>query len=720
MLRCLAVIWVLSCAAGVAAAAEDLEFRAPATTDGAATAAAMRSLAVRALPVYENPNRAQFLTNLSALQMVAGEYAAADATRKSLHELRVEEKTAREVDEALIYDLYARARALVAKSKSPLPFDRAFARVFHDAVSPLNDLDAYTVTEWLATPLPVFEANLQRELDRLRGKDRISLSEAVDLAWTYLSFEAFQSFSPVVGPLIAADDRARYIIDDAVRIRTRDRATVSAIVIRPRGAPAPLPALLEFTIHVDPHNDARECAAHGYASVIAYARGTARSSDALAPYEHDGDDARAVIEWIAGQPWSDGRVGMYGSGYSAFAAWAAAKRPPPALKALAASSAAAPGLDAPSRDRVEGMSEALYRRWLEHPGFDRFWQKMIPYGKDFARIDLPVLTTTGYYDENETGSLYYFLEHAHFDPGAAQTLLIGPYDSDAMERGPLPVLGGYSVDEAAVVDLEELRFRWFDHVLRGAPAPEPLSARVNFEVMGANAWRHAGSLEAMANGAVRLYLDAARAGDHYRLTGHEPSSRDFVAQPIGSAGSSDVVSAGDVGGVVSAGGTGSEIAAVMTRALPAEPRAVFVSGALHRPLEVSGLVSGKLVYAASGRGLALDLRVYELRPDGEYFQLFAPPAELCASCAAGGAPHRLSAAARRQTLEFRADRLTSVELETGSRIVVVLGAAEPPSARKPSAAGKRVSVSRRAAATPAISPEVRWYGGSFVELPVWR
>lgn len=705
MLRCLAVVWVLSCAAGVAAAAEDLEFRAPATADAAATAAAMRSLAVRALPVYENPNRAQFLTNLSALQMVAGEYAAAYATRKSLHELRVEEKTAREVDEALIYDLYARARAMAVKSKSPMPFDQAFARVFHDAVSPLNDLDAYTVTEWLATPLPVFEGNLQRELDRLRGKDRISLSEAVDLAWTYLSFEAFQGFSPVVGPLIAADDRARYVIDDDVRIQTHDRATLSAVVIRPKGAPAPLPALLEFTIHVDPHNDARECAAHGYASVIAYARGTARSSDALAPYEHDGDDARAVIEWIAGQPWSDGRVGMYGSGYSAFAAWAAAKRPPPALKALAASSAAAPGIDAPGRDRIEGMPDAVYRRWLEHPGFDRYWQKMIPYQKDFTHIHFPVLTTTGYYDEDETGSLYYFLEHTHFDPSADHTLLVGPYDSDTMERGPLPVLGGYSVDEAAIIELKELRFRWFDHVLKGAPDPDLLSARVNFEVMGANAWRHAGSLEAMANGAVRLYLDAARVGDHYQLTGHEPSRGEFVNQPIEAPGAS---------------GAGSAITAVMTRALPAHPQAVFVSGTLHRPLEVSGRISGELAYAASGRGLALDIRMYELRADGEYLQLFAPPDELCADCAPGGAPHRLSATPRRQTLEFRSDRLTSVELQTGSRIVVVLGAGEAPSAQKPSAAGKRASASRRAAAAQAPAQEVRWYGGSFVELPVWR
>lgn len=769
MLRCLAVVWVCFCAVGVAAAAEDLEFRAPAAADGAATASAMRSLAVRALPVYENPSREQFLTNLSALQMVAGEYAAAYATRQSLRELRQHQRTAREVDESLIYDLYAQARAQAVKGR--MPFDQAFAGVFHEAVSPLDDLDAYTVTEWLATPLSVFRGNLQRELDRLRGKERISLSEAVDLTWTYLSFEAFQSFGPLIGPLVAEDDRARYLIDDDVPIKTPDKATLSALVVRPKGASSPLPTLLEFTMSADPHNDARECAAHGYAGVVAYVRtasggGETRaasgSAGALAAYEHEGDDARAAIDWIAAQRWSDGRVGMYGSGYSAFAAWAAAKRPPPALKALAASSAVAPGIDAPGPESLEDMPEALYRRSQQHRSFDRYWRKSMPYQKDFAHIDFPVLTTTGYFDPDETGSLYYFTEHYRYDARASQTLLIGPYDSHAMQRGPLPVLAGYAVDEAAVVDLHELRYRWFDHVLKGAPSPDLLAERVNFEVMGANAWRHVGSLEAMANGAVRLYLDAARLGSRYRLSGHEPSRKRFVEEPIESAGQD--AASGVITGVV-------------VRTLPLGG-AVFVSGPLHRPLQVSGRISGQLAFAASRGGLALGLRLYELRPSGEYFQIFAPPEALCAGCAPGRAtprlsgpragsapragsdprigsdpgagtaprtgsdpgvgseagpdsatgpgsrPARLARSAREQRLEFRSDRLTSVELQTGSRIVLVLDAraqadgAQADARKKGSAAARHSG--RGARSAKAAPPEVRWYGGSFIELPVWR
>ena len=110
------------------------------------------------------------------------------------------------------------------------------------------------------------------------------------------------------------------------------------MVVRPTSPAKPLPTLLEFTIY-DSQNYAKECAAHGYVGVVAYTRGVHEGAGRSIPYQHDGDDARAVIDWIAKQAWSDGRVGMYGDGYSGFAAWAAANRLPPALKAIATSGA---------------------------------------------------------------------------------------------------------------------------------------------------------------------------------------------------------------------------------------------------------------------------------------------------------------------------------------------------------------------------------------------
>ena len=122
-----------------------------------------------------------------------------------------------------------------------------------------------------------------------------------------------------------------------------------------------LPTLLEFTLDRS-SRDAREAAAHGYVSVLALARiaGDPKFRP-RAPFESDGDDARAVIEWIAKQPWSDGRVGMQGAGYGGFVAWSAAKRRSAALKAIATSDPMAPGIDWPMSNGI--VLNSAYR-WV--------------------------------------------------------------------------------------------------------------------------------------------------------------------------------------------------------------------------------------------------------------------------------------------------------------------------------------------------------------------
>lgn len=97
---------------------------------------------------------------------------------------------------------------------------------------------------------------------------------------------------------------------------------------------------------------ARTTAAHGYVGVMAYTRGKGRSAEVPVPHEHDGADAGAVIDWISKQPWSDGRVGMFGASYHGFTQSAAAKHSPPTLKAMMTSVAAVPGIDVPMEEDI--------------------------------------------------------------------------------------------------------------------------------------------------------------------------------------------------------------------------------------------------------------------------------------------------------------------------------------------------------------------------------
>ena len=245
----------------------------------------------------------------------------------------------------MVYDIYTQARAIEAAQR--VPFTSAYAKAFRDA---LNRLDDSGPTSWKtssSTPTEPLRQTLQRALDQRRGKNSITLEEALELVQAWFAFDAYRSFGGLVRPLLAEDKERRYLIEE-VTIPVSKDATIAATLVRPRSDRAgTLPTLLEFTLDRS-SREAREAAAHGYVSVLALARiaGDPKFRP-RAPFESDGDDARAVIEWIAKQSWSDGRVGMQGAGYGGFVAWSAAKRRPAALKAIATSDPMAPGIDMP-------------------------------------------------------------------------------------------------------------------------------------------------------------------------------------------------------------------------------------------------------------------------------------------------------------------------------------------------------------------------------------
>ena len=143
---------------------------------------------------------------------------------------------------------------------------------------------------------------------------------------------------------------------------------MSVTVIRPAGVNKPVPALLQFTARGAP-NYAMECAAHGYAGIVAITATKRKSAAGIDPFEYAGADAREVINWIAEQAWSDGRVGMYGDAYSAYAPWAAAKQLPKALKAIATSVSMAPGIDFPMEGNI--IQNSAYGWSLQMADADR-------------------------------------------------------------------------------------------------------------------------------------------------------------------------------------------------------------------------------------------------------------------------------------------------------------------------------------------------------------
>jgi len=71
----------------------------------------------------------------------------------------------------------------------------------------------------------------------------------------------------------------------------------------------------------------------GFVVVAQDVRGKFNSTGKTIPYAFDVDDAYDTVDWIAKQPWSNGKVGVTGASYYGFTAWAAAASGHPAIKA---------------------------------------------------------------------------------------------------------------------------------------------------------------------------------------------------------------------------------------------------------------------------------------------------------------------------------------------------------------------------------------------------
>jgi uncharacterized protein len=80
---------------------------------------------------------------------------------------------------------------------------------------------------------------------------------------------------------------------------------------------------------------ARQIAGQGYAVVIQSCRGRFGSEGDFYPFHPDVDDSYDTVEWAADQPWSNGRVGMFGVSYSGMTQWTAALARPPHLVCMA-------------------------------------------------------------------------------------------------------------------------------------------------------------------------------------------------------------------------------------------------------------------------------------------------------------------------------------------------------------------------------------------------
>jgi predicted acyl esterase len=264
-----------------------------------------------------------------------------------------------------------------------------------------------------------------------------------------------------------------------------------------------------------------------------------------------------------------------------------------------------------------------------------------------------------------------------------------------MQTGVLAKVDDYVVDKAALIDLQGLRLQWFDHVFRGSPLPALLSDRVNFEVMGAETWRHAPTLVDMATHRERLYLTGDRKADRW-LFGESPGSRAIPQLVVDFADRRDVDFQ------------------LPTGALDTRNALVFETKPLEKPLEVDGLFQGKLQVITNKRDFDLSVNFLELRPDGTYLDLASYLGRV--SYMQDRTRRQLLQPDQPRTLTFQSQMLTSRMLTAGSRIVAVIGVPKVPGVQINYGTGR--DVSSESIADAQVPLRIRWLADSYLELGV--
>ena len=544
-------------------------------------------------------------------------------------------------------------------------------------------------------------------------------------------------------------------ITDSVLIKTKDGAFISTLIARKKGITTAQPCILFYTIYprvTDMDRRCKDAAMHGYVGIVAYTRGKRQSPNNPVPYEYDGSDVNDVIDWITKQPWCNGKVGMYGGSYSGFTQWAATKNLHPALKTIVPSASAAPGLDVPMtnnvvmsftfpwiyyvtnnkfldekdyRDTIWGSTyfkwyaagtayptldsilgrpqNKIFRKWLSHPSYDAYWQSMIPYKKEFSKINIPVLTTTGYFDDGQIGGMYYFREHYKYNPAAEHYMLIGPYGHFGSQGFPDSVYAGYKIDPVANISIHDIIFQWFDHVLKGKPKPALLKDKINFEVMDANEWKHVHSLKEMANDTLKFYLSTVRTDTNYVLRTTNTGKKNFVLQTVDFR-DRNTINQNYWRGIIT------------WDSINTENDLIYISDPFKSDIIISGSFLGQIKAGINKKDFDFSINLFERTSAGKFFFLSYFMGR--ASYAKDGSKRQLLTPGRIETIPFTNTSITAKKVAKGSRLVALINVNKSPFEQINYGTGRDINTETINDAKEPL--KVKWYSDSYIKVPVLR
>lgn len=317
-----------------------------------------------------------------------------------------------------------------------------------------------------------------------------------------------------------------------VMVPMRDRVGLATDVYRPVRAGGVVegrfPALLERT----PYNKERKSnvekayyfVKRGYVFVVQDCRGRFKSEGEFYGYGNEPPDGYDTVEWVAEQPWSNGKVGTMGTSYGGWVQSALALLDPPHLASMfpnvsifnaglhsvrnsgafemrwlawtfsmAADSKEAMVDPVVARALIETRFDQLISRWpikkgqtplcltpayerfafdiLTHSDYDEFWRRT---GRGWMgdveehiddHADVPMYYSGCWYDSYCRSTTEFYVEMSKSKKSPVK-LLMGPWTHGDSEVYARSYSGDVDFGHDAKIDYNKLRLRWFDQTLK--------------------------------------------------------------------------------------------------------------------------------------------------------------------------------------------------------------------------------------------------------------
>lgn len=362
------------------------------------------------------------------------------------------------------------------------------------------------------------------------------------------------------------------VVEKNVDVPMRDGVLLRANIFRPSGD-GQYPGLLLRTPYGKPEGGVERYVRAGYAVATQDSRGRYASEGEHVPFTEEetghAEDGYDAVEWLASQPYCNGRVGTFGASYNAWMQWQLAKLRPPHLVAMCAYTipleltevdwpgAFKPGRRikwwrttiAPDLRRREGAPKphtpaearklwdeveqgywlglmpwkeiaqylpeqmAYYvESWLAEPN-RRPWK----FAEIHAEVEVPNLDFSGWYDHCNGTMAHLGLMQKNGRTAAAKKsqLIVGPWNHPGLGKRQL---GDIDFGPQAELDLTAQIIRWFDHWLKGLDNGVAEESAVRYFCMGeSGGWRSAATWppESVAQRTYHLHS----AGDAQRADG---------------------------------------------------------------------------------------------------------------------------------------------------------------------------------------------------------